>query len=321
LSDERPNPFGPENFVKIASVCAAIIYAVLFIGYRTYYHELGITPEDVGVGSTFVLVRSVGFIALMIGALALVALIIGVLDNLQKTRKKEDEPKNADQPADGQPTPEPPPPQPPDRNLCKKLEDLCESVGKRLKYFPWFLAIAFLAAVLFAYLLALKPQSWPVRYIVVAWLVLIVAAVIVERVAAQQEPDVGFVIAIGVSIVIAFVLPGVLVNSRAHELADSALRGGPPNFTVVKPYSLLNRSIPVLDVSSDVVDMEWICTDKNKKRPSVFDGRDISRGELLGESATSLYVRIDPPGKAAIVKLPAECVVIARYEDTPPAKG
>jgi hypothetical protein len=83
----------------------------------------------------------------MIGALALVALIIGVLDNLQKTRKKEDEPKNADQPADGQPTPEPPPPQPPDRNLCKKLEDLCESVGKRLKYFPWFLAIAFLASV------------------------------------------------------------------------------------------------------------------------------------------------------------------------------
>ena len=131
-------------------------------------------------------------------------------------------------------------------------------------------------------------------------------------------------IAIGISILIGVVVPGVFIYFRAHDLADSALRplkGSPPDFPVVKPYSILDDSIPVLDVSSDKVDVEWICTDKNKKRPSVFDGRDMSPGELLGESPTSLFVRMDPPGKTPIVKLPAECVVTTRHEDTPAPNG
>ena len=157
-----------------------------------------------------------------------------------------------------------------------------------------------------------------------AWAALLFVAWVVERIAGRQKTAVGLSIAIAACILIAIVVPGLFVYIRAHDLADSAFRnpvvkGTPPrvSFPVVKPYSILDNSIPVLDVSSDDVDVEWICTDKNKMRPSVFDGRNMSTGELLGENPTSIFVRMDPQGKTPIVQLPAECVVTTRYEDTP----
>ena len=41
----RPaNPFTLENFVKLTAFSAALIYGALFIGYRMYFNELGISP-------------------------------------------------------------------------------------------------------------------------------------------------------------------------------------------------------------------------------------------------------------------------------------
>lgn len=86
----RPaNPFTLENFVKLTAFSAALIYGALFIGYRMYFNELGISPEDVGIGSAFVLVRSIGFIALAVGAVALVAATVGVLEIMQERSKPE----------------------------------------------------------------------------------------------------------------------------------------------------------------------------------------------------------------------------------------
>lgn len=289
-SDAKSNPFKLENFVKIASICAAVIYGVLFIGYRTYFHELGITPEDIGVGSAFVLVRSIGFIALAIGAVALMASIVGVLSHMSSMRK-------ADASSRGTST----------RTLRRWLRD-------QRRYIPWLLRFAALAAGLMGYLAALKPWSWPLWWSIVVCLVLLGLAWVVEHVAGRQNPAVGLVIALAISILIAVVLPAVLIYFRAHDLADSALRG-----TVVKPYSILFGSIPVLDVSSDEVDVEWVCT--GKKRPSVFDGRDSNTGELLAENPTSVFVRMDPEGKTPIVKLPADCVVTTRHEHTPALNG
>jgi hypothetical protein len=87
------NSFTLDIFVKVTAFCAAVIYGALFIGYRTYFNELGINPEDVGVGSTFVLVRSIGFIVLAVGAVAVVAMIIGVLETMQN--KTDSEPHRA----------------------------------------------------------------------------------------------------------------------------------------------------------------------------------------------------------------------------------
>jgi hypothetical protein len=286
----KQDPFTPDVFLKIASFCGVVIYGVLFIGYRTYFNKLGITPEDVGVGSTFVLVRSIGFIALAIGAVALVGSIVFVLDQMAK-KSEENQPKT--------------------KSPLQRLKYLAKW-SWNIKRIGWFLTLVCLAGLLLAYLFALKPWYWPVLKILLVWIVLLILALVVMIVAVVQEPAVGLGIVTAISIVISVILPGISVYFRAHDLADSALRS-----TVVIPYSILFGSIPVLDVSSDEVDVEWICDDKVKHLPSVFHGRPMSKGELLGESPTSLFVRMDPEGKATIVKLPAECVVTTRYRDIP----
>ncbi|MDT5273574.1 MAG: hypothetical protein QOE48_745 [Mycobacterium sp.] len=291
----KQDPFTLDVFLKVASFCGVVIYGVLFIGYRTYFHELGITPEDVGVGSTFVLVRSIGFIALAIGAVALVLSIVFVLDQMAK-RSMENQPVT-------------------ENPVKQRLKYLWQWSWNKQSV-PWVLALAFWAVLLLIYLLALKPWSWPVCWIVGVWIVLLAVAFVVMIVAGLQDPAVGLGIVTAISIVISVILPGIFVYFRAHDLADSALRS-----TVVKPYSILFGSIPVLDVSSDEVDVEWVCDEKTKKPPSVFHGGYTSKGELLGEDPSSVFVRMDPEGKATIVKLPAECVVTTRHRDIPATHG
>jgi hypothetical protein len=56
------------DVVKYSAIAGAIIYAGLFLGYRKYYSQLGIRPEDVGVDNTYILARSIGFIVLAAAA-------------------------------------------------------------------------------------------------------------------------------------------------------------------------------------------------------------------------------------------------------------
>lgn len=51
-----------ENMLKLAALAGAVVYGALFTGYRAFYESLGIDPEDVGVGNTFILVRSIAFV-------------------------------------------------------------------------------------------------------------------------------------------------------------------------------------------------------------------------------------------------------------------
>jgi hypothetical protein len=53
-----------DTLVKSTAIGGAIIYGALFFGYRTYYKALGMNPENVGIGNTFILVRSIGFVLL-----------------------------------------------------------------------------------------------------------------------------------------------------------------------------------------------------------------------------------------------------------------
>jgi hypothetical protein len=306
-SNGRSNPL--DFFIKTAPLCAAVIYGVLFIGYRTYYNELGINPEDVGVGSTFVLVRSIGYIALAVAAVAVVAAIVGVLEKMQKMREEEEQARK-DKKAQGITIQEITL-----RQWLRHPSKFIPWLEQQMPYTPWTVLFVFLAAVLMGYLLALKPWSWPILWIAVIWVVLVVLAWIVERVSPKRVVAVG----VFISILIAVVVPMIFIDFRAHDLADSALKVDALKGTVVKPYSILLGIIPVLDVSSDDVDIQWICSDSDKKRPSVFDGRDTSTGELLGENPLNLFVRMDPEGKTPIVTLPAECVVITRYKDIPAA--
>src|SRR5271166_784413 len=60
----RIPPF--SDVLKYSGLAGGIMYAALFLGYRTYYNNLGIRPEDVGVNNTFILVRSIGFVLLAV---------------------------------------------------------------------------------------------------------------------------------------------------------------------------------------------------------------------------------------------------------------
>lgn len=61
--------------LKPTAIASGVIYAGLFLGYRKYYDLLGVRPESVGVSSTFVLVRSIGFI-LIAGVLTVLAVLL-----------------------------------------------------------------------------------------------------------------------------------------------------------------------------------------------------------------------------------------------------
>jgi len=89
------NPFTLQNLARLGALSAPLVYAALFVGYRTYYAKLGINPEDLGISTTFVLVRSIGFIALAIAAVALVASIVGVLETMALSPESKTEPRRA----------------------------------------------------------------------------------------------------------------------------------------------------------------------------------------------------------------------------------
>jgi hypothetical protein len=64
-----------DQLVKASAVVTALVYAALFSGYHRYYSRLDIEPEDLGVTNTFILVRSVGFIIVMLGLAGLLFLV------------------------------------------------------------------------------------------------------------------------------------------------------------------------------------------------------------------------------------------------------
>jgi hypothetical protein len=57
----------------------ALIYAVLFVTYWSYYSHLGIRPEDVGISHPFILARSIGLISLIAVISAMIGILVAVL--------------------------------------------------------------------------------------------------------------------------------------------------------------------------------------------------------------------------------------------------
>jgi hypothetical protein len=280
-NETSSNPFTLENFVKITAFSAAAIYGALFIGYRRYFAELHISPEDVGIGSAFVLVRSIGFIVLGVGAVLLVAAIVG---DLYMLRTEGIKPKESN----------------PEKMWLRRLR-------RWVWRWRWLLLLPVLVALLMWYLYLLRPPYWPLLGVFGTGVVLLIVAAVVSLVDQKYRNGVGLLI----SVLIAMVLPTLFITARAHAMADVALKSDVVTGGVVEPFSILG--IPVLDVSTEKVDVQWICNQKDA--PYVFHGKPTSAALLLGETSSSLFVRIDPPNTAPpIVKLPAECAVAIRHE-------
>jgi hypothetical protein len=67
------------DVLKLVAITGGVVYIALFIGYRKYYGILSIRPEDVGANTTFILVRSIGFVFLALLVAGLVLLITALL--------------------------------------------------------------------------------------------------------------------------------------------------------------------------------------------------------------------------------------------------
>jgi len=163
-----------------------------------------------------------------------------------------------------------------------------------------------LAGLLLWYLYVLRPPNLPLSHMFMAWVAMLIGALITAAVPREYITIVG----VSIALVIALIVPTWLIRDWALQKADEALTSDVVNGPVVKPFSL-SDVIPVLDVSTEMVNVEWICG-ADKRRPNVFDGKDTSSAILLGETSSSLFVRMDPPGTTPIVKLPAECAVATR---------
>jgi hypothetical protein len=53
-----------DDVTKILILSGGLLYGIQFMAYRTYYDALNLSPEDVGVDTAYILVRSPGFVFL-----------------------------------------------------------------------------------------------------------------------------------------------------------------------------------------------------------------------------------------------------------------
>ena len=80
-----------EALGKFATLGGIVLYGALFLAYQTYYSGLGVRPEDVGLSYAYILVRSLGFLAVT-SALALLWLgmeaLIGQVKRFERRSSK-----------------------------------------------------------------------------------------------------------------------------------------------------------------------------------------------------------------------------------------
>ena len=199
-SPENPASASPENpasadvktrqslqldVLKISALGGALLYGVLFLGYYNYYRQLGLRPEDVGVSYTYILVRSIGFIVLMLLVLGAMAVIY-----LAVTAEDDDA------------TPE----------------------AKQKKTRLWILGGALFGLFLAMYLTYLFPQNWPdwagwLFYFVFFGLIPICRRIVEGN---RKRGNVTFA---ALALLVTIVLPTAAVITRANALAHQVLAG------------------------------------------------------------------------------------------------
>jgi hypothetical protein len=315
--------------VKLFALAGTFIYGALFLGYQSYYSDLGIHPEDVGVSHAFVLIRSIGFILLAAG----IALVILVYAWVIARRKGI--------------------------AVVDYFVILLAGAAvyfyahwllppdSSMRFWRYSVAIIFVPAFLLGvaaenYAVNAKTprtkltaaerrrirrwekrraqrkqmatwalRNWPRAAAPVALAVVRFRRLLPTVTTLRPALNVGM----GLTVLLTVLLPAIAIDKRADQLAEQSLRG-----ERVAPFTLFNI-VPVLDVSSEYIRASWICPEG--EHPPVFDGPkgNYLQGLSLGETGTSLFMRlqVSDGGKEnksnqsyVIVKLPQECVMTVR---------
>jgi hypothetical protein len=175
--------------------------------------------------------------------------------------------------------------------------------------------VMIVGGLLTGYIAVLLPPNWspgiviPVIVIPVGVLLPIASIGLLNMVGDKSQRNVlGGILGVVVAAVLIIVLPALAINGRAENLAKAVLSGHQ-----ARPFTILSI-IPVLDVSSDLVQATWICPDP--ERPLIFREavNNTRSGLLLGESGTTYFIRLSDTGTAnsEIIKLPENCVMATR---------
>jgi hypothetical protein len=79
----KPKSLLSLDFLKLSALGGGVLYGILFLGYYTYYRQLDLHPEDLGVSYSYILVRSIGFIVLMGGIFGAILIFYKALSSFE----------------------------------------------------------------------------------------------------------------------------------------------------------------------------------------------------------------------------------------------
>ena len=199
-----------DTLVKSTAIGGAIIYGALFFGYRTYYKALGMNPEDVGIGNTFILVRSIGFVLL---ACVIAGAVYGAMIIMQRYK-----------------------------GGSRSWADVLNAI------YGVALAI-FLSMYLSALIPSTSPLISPSLHLrdVATLAVILLVGLILAKVGPSQRT--ANRVALFVAAVLAIALPAYAINQRAAILANESLAGKPVNPYAIFGIPVLDVSSDPVDAT------------------------------------------------------------------------
>jgi hypothetical protein len=269
---------------KGVAVGAATLYGALFLAYRTYYAAISADPEDMGVTSTYVLVRSpIYILTLLIIALA----VWWACDSCTQAAGA-----------------------PPRQSAQRIIRQVLPPV-----------AATSVIIVSFAHFLCGPSLSWllpslrgPAVYVPYVLLFMLgpltyVPALAYRRLALQcrerQAMITGRNLSIMVVVAVALILPCSALMLRANYMASLARSGIP--FSSVEYLH-----IPLLDIEAVPVTIDWIGP-PSQRPPELFGSNSLqsAHGLLLGRSQSAAIVRFDSGRQAKMVRLNLSSITIS----------
>jgi hypothetical protein len=165
----------------------AILYGVIFMAYWAYYDALNLSPEDVGVDTAYILVRSPGFLFLSIAA-------AGLSFSLAR--------------------------------LTDSLRDWNGSTWPSGRWWSRVVLVTVLNLLLVLYLIQFYQVLRGVVPLLIVLSVILWLDSVALRVAEKRGYRYSRYVPLGSAVFIALVLPAVLLNLEVRSLGQYALSGG-----------------------------------------------------------------------------------------------
>jgi len=295
-SDDEPGVLGPGtrdltpdeegtggrgwDVAKVAGGLSVIVYGALFLAYRTYYAPLNLSPEDAGVTSSFVLVRSIGFVVLVIIASAPPLVAFALLNEWERRRGN-----------------------PGGVAAALRRYSNYRYPGLRRAYVVTIALTACYAWYLFAFF-GVPVQGGPFAIVTIVLAIMLVLLAVMRwsaNLAAFQWLTVCATIS-----VTAVVLPLALTIATADDYGAMAKSG-----QSIASFDVFG--LPVLDVSAPPISVIW-ADPRTPHATEIFGtqpGPTPVRGILIAQTNNAIYVNVGSGATGRVIRFDPRQVIIA----------